>query len=263
MPSYIEKIEELSLPVVALRGTVAFPAMTVNFEPPDEEATQAVQAAASGNAYLFLTSYDELCAEDEPFPYYRVGTVAKIKQMLRTPEGKTRIITEGNARATVTRYRKSGTHVEADLLCKRIQLPDCGGVRGEAYVHELLAALEKSAAFLPTSTDDLMNAARLINDPAVLSDFIASNIFVRDRDKQAVLECFDPFRRAETTLEILASEASIMAEEAIIRRRDEGGWETLQESLPNGDTMHAFIRQLATNPVTGRTALVVVVLTVM
>ena len=115
-------------------------------------------------------------------------------------------------------YRKNGARVEADLLCKRIQLPDGGGVRGEAYVHELLEALKKSASFLPTSTDDLMNAARMINDPAVLSDFIASNIFVRDRDKQAVLECFDPFRRAETTLEILASEASVMQEEAIIRR---------------------------------------------
>ena len=219
MSSYIEKIEEVTLPVVALRGTVAFPAMTVNFEPSDEDAAQAAQAAATGTTYLFLTSYNEISAEDEPFPYYRVGTVAKIKQMLRTPEGKTRIIAEGTARATVAKYRKNATHVEADLLCKSIRLPDRGGVRGEAYVHELLAALEKSAAFLPTSTDDLMNAARLVNDPAVLSDFIASNIFVRDRDKQAVLECFDPFRRAETVLEILADEASIMAEEAIIRRR--------------------------------------------
>ncbi|MCR5566322.1 MAG: bifunctional diguanylate cyclase/phosphodiesterase [Clostridiales bacterium] len=51
--------------------------------------------------------------------------------------------------------------------------------------------------------------------------------------------------------------------EAVIHRRDEGGWETLQESLPNGDTIHAFIRHLASNPVTGRTALAVVVLTVM
>ena len=51
--------------------------------------------------------------------------------------------------------------------------------------------------------------------------------------------------------------------EAVIRRRDKGGWENLQEPLPNGDTMHAFIRYLASNPVTGKTALAVVVLTVM
>ncbi len=219
MPSYIEKIEELSLPIVALRGTVAFPAMTVNFEPSDEDATQAVQAAASGNTFLFLVSYDELCTEDEPFPYYRVGTVAKIKQMLRTPDGKMRIIAEGTTRATVAKYRRNGAHVEADLLCKSVRLPDGGGVRGEAYIHELLSALERSAAFLPTSSDDLMNAARLVNDPATLSDFIASNVFVRDRNKQAVLECFDPFRRAETVLEILADEVSIIAQEAMIRNR--------------------------------------------
>ena len=51
--------------------------------------------------------------------------------------------------------------------------------------------------------------------------------------------------------------------EAVIRCRDGRGWENLQEPLPNGDTMHAFIRRLASNPVTGRTALAVVVLTVM
>ena len=51
--------------------------------------------------------------------------------------------------------------------------------------------------------------------------------------------------------------------EAVIRRRDEGGWENLQDPLPNGDTIHAFIRYLASNPVTGKTALAVVVLTVM
>ena len=51
--------------------------------------------------------------------------------------------------------------------------------------------------------------------------------------------------------------------EAVIRCRDGSGWETLQELLPNGDTIHAFIRRMASNPVTGRTALAVVVLTVM
>ena len=57
MPSYIEKAEEITLPVIALRGTVAFPAMTVNFEVGNNDAAQAAKAAGSGNSFIFLTSY--------------------------------------------------------------------------------------------------------------------------------------------------------------------------------------------------------------
>ena len=220
MPSYIEKAEEITLPVIALHGTVAFPAVTVNFEPSDDDAAHAAKAAGAGNSFIFLTSYtDAPNEEDAEFPYYRVGTVAKIKQMLRTPEGQTRIIAEGFLRATVIRYRKSGKYTEADLVCKHIHLRDNGGVRGEAGIHEMLRALEKNAAFLPASTDDIMNTARLFDDPGLLADFIAANVLVRNCDKQAVLECFDPMRRVEVVLEILAEESSVLEEEAIIRRR--------------------------------------------
>ena len=219
MPSYIEKAEEITLPVIALHGTVAFPAATLNFEVSDEDAAHAAKAAGAGNSFIFLTAHADTAPENEEFPYYRVGTVAKIKQMLRTPEGQTRIIAEGFLRATVIRYRKAAGYTEAELVCKHIQLRDNGGIRGEAGIHEMLRALEKNAAFLPASTDDVMNAARLIDDPGVLADFIASNILVRNCDKQAVLECFDPLRRVEVVLEILAEESTVLQEEAIIRRR--------------------------------------------
>ena len=89
MPSYIEKAEEITLPVIALRGTVAFPAVTLNFEPSDDDASHAAKAAGAGNSFIFLTSYTDIAdRQDDEFPYYSVGTVAKIKQMLRTPEGR-------------------------------------------------------------------------------------------------------------------------------------------------------------------------------
>ncbi|MBR2018827.1 MAG: endopeptidase La [Clostridia bacterium] len=219
MPSYIEKAEEITLPVIALRGTVAFPSATVNFEATDGDAAHAAKTASAGNAFLFLTSYDEVPNDDAEFPYYTVGTVAKIKQMIRTPEGQTRIIAEGFLRANVIRYRKVGKHTEADLVCKHILLHENGGVRGEAAIHEMLRALEKNAAFLPASTEEIMHAARMFDDPGRLADFIAANVLIRNVDKQAVLECFDPLRRADTLLEILAEEAVVLEEEAIIRRR--------------------------------------------
>ncbi|MBQ8309815.1 MAG: endopeptidase La [Clostridia bacterium] len=258
MPSYIEKAEPVTLPVIALRGTVAFPLITVNFEAGDEEASAAAKAAGAGSSFLFLTSYtDEGESLDVEFPFYTFGTVVRIKQMLRTPEGSTRIIAEGLVRATVTRYRHTGAYVEADLICKHISLPDTGGVRGEAAVHEMLTTVENNLRHLPANTEDLMGALHHIKDPGALADFIAANILIRPIDKQAVLECLDPLKRAEILLEILEEEAVIMEEEALIRRRVNARMnrnqreyylreqiKVIQEELGEGDDVAEFAERI-------------------
>ncbi len=221
MPSFIETAEAVTLPVIALRGAVAFPLITINFEPGDDAAAAAAKAAGAGTAFLFLTTYrpDEDEVPEGEFPFFGVGTVARIKQMIRTPEGETRIIAEGLIRATVTRYRHNGKYIEVDAVCKHISLPDNGGVRGEAAVHELRRAVDRNMELLPTSTEGVRTALQKLQDPGALSDFIAANLLTRPIDKQAVLECFDPLRRAETLLEILEEEAMVLREEAQIRRR--------------------------------------------
>ncbi|MBQ9773503.1 MAG: endopeptidase La [Clostridia bacterium] len=259
MPSYIEKAEPVTLPVIALRGTVAFPMITVNFEAADDASSTAAKIAAAGTSFLFLTSYKETEEEntEEEFPFYRVGTVVRIKQMIRTPEGSTRIIAEGLVRATVARYRNNGNHTEADLICKHIILPDNGGVRGEACVHEMLSTVERNLRFLPANTEDLMSALRHMEDPGALADFIAANILIRPLDKQAVLECFDPLKRAEILLEILEEEAVVMEEEALIRRRVNARMnrnqkeyylreqiKVIQEELGEGDDVAEFAERI-------------------
>ena len=259
MPSYIEKAESVTLPVIALRGTVAFPMITVNFEASDDEASAAAKSAAAGTSFLFLTSFRDGEEEntEEEFPFYHVGTVVRIKQMIRTPEGSTRIIAEGLVRATVTRYRKNGLFTEADLVCKHIELSENGGVRGEAAVREMLATVERNLHFLPANTEDLMGALRHMKDPGMLADFIAANILIRPLDKQAVLECFDPLKRAEILLEILEEEAVVMEEEALIRRRVNARMnrnqkeyylreqiKVIQEELGEGDDVAEFAERI-------------------
>lgn len=222
MPSFVEKIEELSLPVLALNGTVPFPALPINFEVTGDMASAAVEKASVGNACLFLVACSKPLAENEDpteDKLYRVGTIVKIKQMLRSPEGKIRLITEGLARASVAKYRKTENLLEADLLCKQIAVPDHGGIRGEACMRELIDGLEEKIHLLPTGAEGLVEAAKMIDDPGELCDFIASTVLVRVPDKQTILECFDPFHRAETLLRVLKQESELLETEAAIRRR--------------------------------------------
>ena len=259
MPEYIENNESVTLPVIALRGTIAFPKTTINFEAGDESAATAAKAAAASSSFLFLTAYNEYLDENEDveFPYYRVGTVVRIKQMIRTPEGQTRIIAEGLVRASVECYRTILGYTEADLVCRHVALSEAGSMRGEATVNELRRAAEKNMRLLPADSSDLLNTIRTIRDPGALADFIAAHVLVRPADKQAILECIDPFARAEILLSILAEEAVVMEEESRIRQRVSARMnrhqkeyylreqiKVIQEELGEGDDVAEFAKRI-------------------
>ena len=259
MPGYIENTEPVTLPVIALRGTVAFPKMTINFEAGDESSTTAAKAAAASSSFLFLTSYNEYLEGDEnpEFPYYRFGTVVRIKQMIRTPEGQTRIIAEGLVRAAVNSYRTILGYTEADLVCTHVNITPDAAARSKAAVRELRRAAEKNMRMLPAESSDLLQTVRTFKDPGALADFIAAHILVRPADKQAVLECVDPFARAEVVLGILAEEVVVMEEESLIRKRVSARMnrhqkeyylreqiKVIQEELGEGDDVAEFAEKI-------------------
>ncbi len=262
MPSFVEKIDEITLPVLDMRGTVPFPALPINFEVEGEDAEAAVKKASLGNACLFLVACTKPVAESEEVTedkLYRVGTVVKIKQMLRSPEGAIRLITEGIARATVTKYRKTDKYLEADLLCKHITLPDHGGVRGEACLRLLVEALREKIHLLPKGSEGLLEAAQLFEDPGELCDFIASTVLIRVPDKQTILECFDPYMRTELLLHTLKQETELMELEATLRDRVNARMnqnqhdyylreqlKVIQEELGEGSDVEEFAKRIRT-----------------
>ncbi|MBR7184315.1 MAG: LON peptidase substrate-binding domain-containing protein, partial [Clostridia bacterium] len=201
MPNYIEKAEKLNLPVLPLYGTVAFPAITISMEISLDVAAAAVAAATDSNSYVLLLSSREALTQnsvtDDRANYFDVGTVAKIKQTIKTPEGNLRLLAEGCSRAQVIGLARTGKQLRADVLCKTVTLEDDGGLRGEAYRHEALTALEAMLHHAPSVSAELLGLARTIKNPGLLADFIAANVLVKYEAKQAVLDCFEPLRRLE------------------------------------------------------------------
>lgn len=222
MPRFIEKIEKLSLPVVPLRGLVAFPSLPLNFELVREISISACSAAADADMYIFLVAQKALNTEHpEAKDLYTVGTVAKVRQTLKTSEGHLRVIAEGVCRASVTAYAMKDGHMTADVMSKTVSLDRSlgGDVKVEALMAETLSALENMIQYVPSSSDELLLAARSIQNPGLLADFIASNVLVRLEDKQAILESFEPLRRLEKLAVLLDSEAELLQTEAKIHQK--------------------------------------------
>ena len=220
MSKYIEKIENLTLPVIGLRGIVAFPSVPLSFELTEEISIRAAEAAFETDSFVLICAVSEMDAEElTPDALFRVGTVAKIKQSVKTSEGNMRMIVEGYSRATVTSFRIFADYISAEAICKTVSVSDEESVKTEAYCRAMLSEVEKLVSLLPSVSDDMMTAARAIRTPALLADFIASNILVKYQDKQQILECFDPTRRIELIIALIQEECELLECELSIHKR--------------------------------------------
>ncbi len=224
MSQYTERIEKLTLPVIPLGEAVAFPPFPIDFETDNKSAAAAVDAASTTGLLVFLVAEDPDAGEGTEYPenLCRVGTVAKIRQSVKNDGGGVHLLCECRARASVIEYRKAGKIATASLICKEIRLADDGGVRGEAYRRELLSSLDDMLGFIGKSSSAIRSEASKMTDPSLLCDFIASAVLVRQSDKQAVLNEYDPFERCALLVDIIKNECELMAYEHEIQEKARG-----------------------------------------
>ena len=220
MSRYIETAEQTTLPIIALQGIVAFPGIALSFEVSDDISCRAAEAAfESDSNVLLLNTKDPSNENITPDCFFKVGVVAKIKQSVKTPEKNVRIIAEGVSRATVSEVRPFADYMVANVLVKQISMPSTEDVKSEAYTRAILSEVDNLVKLLPSVSDDIMTAARAINNPSLLSDFIASNILVKHDDKLEILNIFEPVRRIEVLIALLREEATILGYELGIHKK--------------------------------------------
>ena len=223
MAKYIEKIETSTLPVIALFGSVAFPGVTLSFELEHEMSIAAAEAAFETDTPVIICSVIDATREKiSPASLARVGTVSKIKQSVKTPEGSMRIITEGCARASVTEFHSFANYLTADVVSKTISMTNEDSLKNRAYCRAILSQTKTLNELLPSASGDMLSTAENIRNPALLADFIASNVLVKPADKQKVLECFNPQKRIELLIALLGEETELLECELKIHKKVRG-----------------------------------------
>ncbi len=211
MSSYLEKVSEATLPVVVLRDAVAFPSISTSIEITDRVSIAAAEAAAVSGHKIFLVTLKRPC---EGAPQIDclcyIGTTAKIKNAIHTPDGNMQLTFVGISRASVVSYRADGDYISADLICKSLYLDDTD-IKTEAYMREVLSVLDSAQQFLPHISKEIFTAAKAIKNPSMLADYVASGFLIRNEDKQAVLEQFGPLERLKLVAELLEEERELLA----------------------------------------------------
>ena len=227
MARSIERLEKLTLPAIIMRGIVAFPEINVSlgFEISKGISAKAVEHAQNNNnSLVLLVTQARTDNADSPKPddMYKVGTVAKVKQMIKLPDGNSRVLVEGISRAEIISWDSSKEFFICDVMQKSIHLADNGGIKGEAAISETLKVFERYSRFIPRISSELMFTVHSIKNPGLLADFIASSIYFNLDKKQKLLEQFDPLKRLELLCVILEKEIEMLEVEEQIHKKVRG-----------------------------------------
>ena len=219
MSEYTTRAEKLSLPLIALDDNVAFPGEIVNLEIKETHylSAEAAREAFEGSKYAIAVPYKY--TDEESHDLFEIGTVIKVKQLINAGENSVRCIAEGVSRATVSDYKRTGSHFTADVICKTITLPDGPSVKNQAYLRRLNDTAAAMAKLLPPPAESIIPNFKTIKNPAMLADVIASGLFIKHEDKLEILAIFEPYKRIETTLEIAEDEMGVLRLENDIHKK--------------------------------------------
>ena len=90
----------LVIPVLVLRGLVLFPQMVLHFDVGRDKSILALNQVMTSNRQIFLVAQKNI-REDDPKveDLYKVGVVAQVKQIIKSPGGTWRVLVEGMYRA--------------------------------------------------------------------------------------------------------------------------------------------------------------------
>lgn len=217
MSRYIEKIEKLTLPVIATRNVAAFPHIPISFEVTRPSDVAAVELCKKESSLVFLVP-QRPGEEEDPLEagLFPVGVVAKLKQSLKLPDKEYRIIADCFYRAELgeASYHKDGV-LMADVYKKEILFDD-GTLRAEALRRRCLKSLGEYTKHAPKISPDVVSAVNAITDTGMLADYVASNFLFKLEDKARILAEFDPLPRIRVLLEIMEQETQILELESNI-----------------------------------------------
>ena len=241
----IQGQDVLQLPVVPLRGVLAFPSTMLSFDVGRNRSVSAVELAAEGDKLLFVVAQRDAAVEKPQLKdLYSVGTVVKIRQVMRLPDGAVRVMAEGQNRGLLLQIDERGDHQDAYYIPmdENKAEPSLEMLASMRIAKRLSRELLRARGELPAP--ELMQAIEGERESNVLCELIAANLLPAIEDKQAVLECIDPLQRLETVLRLLSKELQLTALEDKIQQRVHESMDKANRDYYLREQIHAIQEEL-------------------
>ena len=242
-----KKVQEFKLfkkmPVLPLRNIVVYPHMVVPlFVGRDKSIAALEEVMDKGQELLFLAQKDADTNDPKNEDLYEVGTVGKVLQLLKLPDGTVKVLVEGVKRAKVEALIPHENFLEAKVeVISEEKTEDKTLI---AISRQVVSRFEDFVKLNSKVASEVISSLKDISDPSKIADTVASQMTGNVSEKQKILEILNLEVRLNDILSLLDGELSVLQVEKKIRRRVKNQMEKTQKEYYLNEQMKAIQKEL-------------------
>ena len=233
-------------PVLPLRDIVVFPNMVAPLFVGREQSVNALNNVMAGDKKIFLLSQKN-SKIDNPNQdnLYNFGTIAKVIQLLKLPDGTLKVLVEGIQRAKVNKINFNKEFIIASITEINQKTKKNSNIRAlQKLIVEQFVEFQKINKKVSL---DIINNVKTFNDPDKIVDVIVSNISISLSQKQEILEITNTEDRLNKVYGYLVSEIDSFQVEKKIKGRVKRQMEKTQKEYYLNEQMKAIQKELGEN----------------
>ena len=234
-----------TMPLLPIRDIVVFPAMVLPLFVGRDLSIKAIDEALANNRMVVLAAQRTLDIEQpKPDDINTIGTVGMIMRMLKLPDGRTKILVQGLARAKVVEYLQTAPFYRVRIeRIKETKVTELT-LESEALIRAVREQLDKIVGFGRVLLPDVLALVENLDDPGRLADMVVSNLGLKVEAAQEVLEIVDPLDRLRKVNDLLAKELEVLSMQQKIQAEAKGEMDKIQREYFLREQLKAIQKEL-------------------
>ncbi len=231
------------LPLLPLRDVVVYPHMVIPLFVGRDKSIRALEAAMEGGKKILLVAQKN-ASTDEPaeIDIYSVGTVAKVLQLLKLPDGTVKVLVEGLFRAEVSDYDKVSDYYQADA--SPLEIESLNEREQSVMIKAVTSQFDQFVQMSKKVPSEVLTSIEEIDEAGRLADTISAHLSLKLNEKQIVLEMVSERERIEHIMALIESEIDLLDVEKRIRGRVKKQMEKSQREYYLNEQMKAIQKEL-------------------
>ncbi|WDI78902.1 endopeptidase La [Candidatus Purcelliella pentastirinorum] len=239
----IEHSKNIKIPALPLRDVVVYPHMVIPLFVGRKKSINCLEKAMQTDKKIILVAQKEASIDKpEIKDLFAIGTISKILQMLKLPDGTVKVLIEGLQRAKINNFTENENHFLAYI--NYIQSPIIKKREQEILIRTTINQFECYIKLNKKIPTEVLSTINKIKDPEKLADTIAAHMSMKIKDKQTILETFDISKRLENLMIIMESEIDLLQVEKRIRNRVKNQIEKSQREYYLNEQIKAIQKEL-------------------
>ena len=209
----------IRMPVLALRGITVFPEQTVHFDIGRLKSALALEEAMKHDQVLMLIPQKNILDDDPALDaLYPIGTVVKVKQILKSHGENIRVLVSGLYRAKITQLQQFAPYLSGTVE-KVEETSVSDNLKTRALRREANAIFGNYVELTENQAQAVQLRMIASEDCGFIADSIAQNSGIEYYDKAKLLCQLNPVKRLENAVYLLQQELQMLHIETDIQEK--------------------------------------------